>query len=382
MKVLRALLFSLACLATPALGMRPVEAAPPPWKRIELFKRIEADPNKSYQVTENNGPWMIMAVTFSGDNAEEQARELTHEIRSRYKLPAYTHQVSFDYSQDTAGGKNQLGGARRAHYRMEHIREIAVLVGDYTAVDDREAQKVLEKLKYAQPDCLNVELRAQQGRRESRSLALWRVVERSLGSNEEKQKKGPMGHAFITTNPLLPNEYFAPKGIDKLVLEMNEPVKYSLLDCPGKYTVKVATFTGTVVLKQEIIRELEEHKGKKIPSQLAAAAEKAHNLTEALRRKGYEAYEFHDRYASIVTVGNFASVGTPRQDGKIEINPQIHAIMQTFGADKTFVPGQATPTIGKPKVIADIALDTQPIPVEVPKRSISVAYERPGVGRR
>ena len=53
-----------------------------------------------------------------------------------------------------------------------------------------------------------------------------------------------MRNAFITTNPLLPDEYFVPKGLDRLVLEMNEPVKYSLLDCPGKYTVKIATFTG------------------------------------------------------------------------------------------------------------------------------------------
>lgn len=382
MKLNWAILFSLVCLVTVALESRPAAAAPPPWKRMELFKRIEADPNKSYQLTESNGPWMIMAVTFSGDNAEEQARELTHELRSRYKLPAYTHQVSFDYSKDTDGRNKQLGGARRARYRMEHVREIAVLVGDYHAVDDREAQKVLDKLKYAQPDCLDIEQRAKDGKQESRSLAIWRVVERSLVSDEQKKQKGPMGHAFITTNPLLPNEYFAPKGIEKMVLEMNEPVKHSLLDCPGKYTVKVATFNGTVVIKQETIRELQENKGKKMPSQLAVAGEKAHNLTEALRRKGYEAYEFHDRYASIVTVGNFASVGTPRQDGKIEINPQIHAIMQTFGAEKTFVPGQATPTIGNPKIIADVALDTQPIPVEVPKRSISMAYERPGVSRR
>ena len=381
MKLNQATMLSLVCVAIAALQSTPVEAAPPPWNRMELFKRIEADPNQSYVLTEEQGPWMIMAVTFSGDNAEEQARELTYELRSRYKLPAYTHQVSFDYSQDKTGRANQMGGPRRTRYRLEHIREIAVLVGDYHAVDDRDAQKVLEKLKYAQPDCLNVEKRAEQGKHESRSLAIWRVVERSLVSDDAKKKKGPMGHAFITTNPLLPDEYFVPKGVDKLVVEMNEPVKYSLLDCPGKYTVKVATFTGTVVLKQETIRELEENKNKKMPSQLAVAAEKAHNLTEALRRKGYEAYEFHERSASIVTVGSFAAVGTPRQDGKIEIDPQVHAIMQTFGAEKTTVPGQATPTIGPPKVIAGVPLDTQPIPVETPKRSISMAYQRPVVSR-
>ena len=65
---------------------------------------------------------------------------------------------------------------------------------------------------------------------------------------------------------------------------------------------------------------------------MADAALKAHVLTEALRMKGYEAYEFHGRYASIVTVGNFDSVGTPRADGKTEINPEVHKTMEIFKA--------------------------------------------------
>ena len=38
---------------------------------------------------------------------------------------------------------------------------------------------------------------------------------------------------------------------------------------------------------------------------LEEAAENAHILTESLRQQGYEAYEFHDRDQSIVTVGSF-----------------------------------------------------------------------------
>ena len=68
-------------------------------------------------------------------------------------------------------------------------------------------------------------------------------------------------------------------------------------------------------------------------STLAEAADKAHRLAKALRMKGYEAYEFHDRYASIVTVGSFNSVGTPRPDGRMEINAEIAAVMKTFGTD-------------------------------------------------
>ncbi len=45
---------------------------------------------------------------------------------------------------------------------------------------------------------------------------------------------------------------------------------------------------------------------------------------------GYDAYEFHDRSSSIVTVGSFDSVGTRRRRGKIEINPTVHKIMPRF----------------------------------------------------
>ena len=102
----------------------------------------------------------------------------------------------------------------------------------------------------------------------------------------------------------------------------------------------------------------------------------------ALRQKGYEAYEFHDRYASMVTIGSFNSVGTPRPDGKIEINPQAHAIIETFGAERKVIPGQAAPQLGKPKSEAGIGLDIQPMLVEVPKRSLAAQYERPSLTAR
>ena len=166
-----------------------------------------------------------------------------------------------------------------------------------------------------------------------RSLTGWRLAQHQVYEmmGSEKKKMGPMRHAFITTNPLLPPDYFAPKGIDATVLALNKGVPYSLLDCPGKYTVQVATFKGKVIIKQEEIKAIEE--GKQMESELAQAAKKADTLTRALRMKGYEAYQFHDRYASIVTVGGFDSVGTPRPDGQTEINPEIHKIMTTFGAD-------------------------------------------------
>ena len=86
--------------------------------------------------------------------------------------------------------------------------------------------------------------------------------------------------------------------------------------------------------------------------------------------KGYESYEFHDRFSSIVTVGSFNSVGTPRSDGKTEINPQVHRIMQVFSAKSHKAPNGVDGPVA-PERIVGILCDVQPIPVEVPKRSLS-----------
>jgi hypothetical protein len=213
-------------------------------------------------------------------------------------------------------------------------------------------------------------LKVNEGKGTSRALGALRTIQQAiLPDGSERKNRGPMGHAFVTTNPLLPAEYYAPrKGIDELVLKMNKDVTHSLLDCPGKYTVQVAHFTGKVVINQQEVEAIE--KGKEMQSSLTQAAAKAHDLTEALRMKGWEAYEFHDRFSSIVTVGSFHSVGAPRKDGKIEINPQIHAIMKTFGAEPQKLPGNLKGQL-VPKTLVGIGFDIQPIPVEVPKRSIS-----------
>ena len=163
---------------------------------------------------------------------------------------------------------------------------------------------------------------------------------------------------------MLPPDYYAPKnGIDELVLRMNKDLPHSLLDCPGKYTVQVAHFVGRTTINQREIAAIEAG-GEVEGTGLVKAAEKAHNLTVALRALHYEAYQFHDRYASIVTVGSFDSVGTPRSDGKIEINRQVLRIIECFRAKP--INGQLAA-----QTLIGIGFDLQPIPVEVPKRSIS-----------
>lgn len=377
----RVRLVCLVCGIGAAGAIAPAIAAPP-WKAMPLFKRIEADAEKAYPLSDQHGPWMIMATTFTGDDAETRARELVYELRSRFKLPAYTYNMKFDFGKVEGRGVDRFGRPLRMRPQIASMNEVAVLVGDYPTIDDPLAKKTLERIKFAKPDCLDLEKIAAANKKTGRPLVLWRMNFQDMRPDDDvKKHMGPMDHAFITSNPLLPDSYFAPKGLDKLTVAMNQQLEHSLLKCPGKFTVKVATFTGHVISDQELIKQLEA--GLKEPkSELADAEVKAHQLCEALRSKGYEAYEFHDRYSSVVTVGSFDWVGTPRQDGKIEINPQVHAIMETFGANKTLGPGQSLQSVGQPKQIAGIPFDKQPLPVQVPRRAISADYNASALSQR
>ena len=81
-------------LGATALFVTAAEAAP----FLDMFtpNRVKADPNEKYVLEQKNGPWMIMACSFSGEGAEKQADELVYELRSRYKLPAYAYKQTFD----------------------------------------------------------------------------------------------------------------------------------------------------------------------------------------------------------------------------------------------------------------------------------------------
>jgi hypothetical protein len=363
-----------------------VAKAAPPWSELVSLETLDADPKKPYKLTEEHGPWMIVAASFSGEGAEKQASELVLELRKRYKLPAYSYQGKFEPGEAQGLVRyDKYGQPMKYSYlkykdekdkekaRCPEVMEFAVLVGNFQANDDEDIQKALKKVKFAAPQCLDVK----DGKKTHQSLVGWRLVQKQINEalGTDQKEMGPMSHAFISTNPILPPEYFNQKnGVDELVLALNKDVPFDLLDCQGKYTVQVATFRGHVVIKQEEIRAIENGE-KEMKSALATAAEKADKLCRALREKGYEAYQFHDRNASIVTVGSFDSVGTPRQDGKIEIDPRIHKIMNVFGGESITLPGKAVPTT-KLQTLVGIPFDIQAIPVQVPKRSISVAMRK------
>jgi len=361
-------------------GVTTIATAEAPWKKLIPFKRhVEANANKDYWLTEDQGPWMILATSFAGPGAMQQARDLVFELRDRFGLPAFMHRKQFDYTHPVYGlGVDRYGRRKRMRYaNATKFDEIAVVVGNYASYEDPRAQADLEEIKRVQPDCLD--LAKKKGKTTQRYIGL-REIQRLVHLDPKKHDLGPMRRAFIGRNPLLPKEFFVLDGPDSLLVEMNKNVKYSLFNNPGKYTVRVATFRGETYFEGEEKKNPDIKKRVSVlglpigheTTKLEEAAEQAHKLTMALRARGVEAYEYHKRHESIVTIGSFATSVTPEPNGVALVNPAMLKIIKTYGAKRLKLPkGEAGL---KPITIEGISLDVQPWPIEVPRMSLASTY--------
>jgi hypothetical protein len=374
----------LVCLA--GLGHRDARAQG--WLPASWFGGAEADSQAMYPLAEKDGPWLVLATTFRGEGARDDARRLVQELRGTHRLEAYTHEKAFDYTGEQRGkGLNPDGTPKRMRYaNSEQVVEVAVLVGDFSSAEDPRGQKILQKVKTLRPRAVE-------------SAAADRLKHEFLQANRDHVRaapgaKPPLHAAILIPNPLLPDDYFSRQRIDEFVMEMNADVTHGLLDCPGRYTVRVATFTGAGTFDTgagaadpvesnaglvDMGRFVEVLKGNgwKDPqlrgvdreSRLVEAADKAHRLTEALRRQGWQAWEFHDRDESMVCVGSIDQLSVPGPEGRAVPHPEITRIVASLGPDQTLLArGQVMP-----RSFGGILLDVQPRPIDVP---------RPPAGRR
>ena len=377
-------------------------AADPLWQQLVPRKRVSAETDGDYTLTEKQGPWLVMAASFNGSEGERQARDLVLELRRDFHLPAYYYGMTFQQDDAAPGRGIDANGARikRRYQRGDRVVQHAVLVGEFPAIDDPDAQQQLARIKTLKPESLMVE----EGQETTQSLASVRKFQDYLRQRlGDTATKGPMSRAFLTRNPILPREYFVPQGIDDEVAKWNEGIEFSLMKCPGKYSIRVATFRGRRSLKSRT-EDAEEMGTRKATEDdpLVVAVRNAHLLTVALREKGWDAYEFHDRRESYVAVGSF-------DDGKQQPNGQIvldsrdaEIIISTFGAttpgniferpapedyqreelqkqrfNNLFTNQHGAVAEGfHPKRCVGMPLDIIPEPLLVPRRSVSLAYIR------
>ncbi|RMG32333.1 MAG: hypothetical protein D6725_17775 [Planctomycetota bacterium] len=286
------------------------------WAGPVLAAGIEAVPGKEYRLTKRHGPWMIMVCTLyeppkevrkEGISYLEAAQRLVYELRKR-GIPAYTfRQGDVVKKIETV---DRLGRPQERIVR-EQRRSISVIAGNYPSVDDPVAQKTLAYIKSYRP----------------RSWADDARYRSTPG------RPGPLSGAFLTINPLLTPDEVAERARDPLLVRLNADEPFSILNAKGRYSLVVASFYGktiTTLPDGRATGDLDRFE-KTLGQTLDEAARRARALVRLLRTGRYrstdtfgdvgqpdfvgrpiEAYVFHDRYQSVVTVGSFDSPNDPR----------------------------------------------------------------------
>ncbi|MDR1493584.1 MAG: hypothetical protein LBT05_12805 [Planctomycetaceae bacterium] len=332
---------------------------------------VEADPKKEYLLDETKGPWMIYVKAYDGETAQQDAKTLVLELRKRYNLKAYVHHTDFDYSMKTEDEENQereiMAKMQLQQFMTQNnmqntevimpppkrkvtkfingsrTQEYAVLVGDFQSLDEENIEKTLEFLKTCQPQCIMAQLKrdSADAEKNAKDKTLMVDVVRNLYRMDDKhgnQNARPLACVFKCTNPVLPPSYFT-NSVDDFVVKLNSGSPYNLLRCPGKYTLKVASFTGSQFSHPNDINNFEklEKLGKK-NRELENAEINAEIICEFLREKGYAAYSYHDRTSSIVTVGSFDALGKMDSKGNVaEFSRDIEKIVNVFSSNSEFV---------------------------------------------
>ncbi|MDO4570760.1 MAG: hypothetical protein Q4D38_10275 [Planctomycetia bacterium] len=352
----------------------------------------DAQDAKEYLLTKKNGPWLVMAAVFGDYNPQvacDRAVALATELRRDHRLNAYIYVRNTGDSGDVVEGTpywvfdedaqdSQLKVSNR--YKLANPTtqaEFAVLVGDFPSLDDRRAARLLEQIRAFHPKCM-------AGAKYSHPII--GMAQAQDGAQNPEQRLGPLSRAFIVANPLVPREQFVSAGLDPIVVAANKDIKrYSLLDCPGTYTVQVAVLKGISTLNQQDIARIkmsdQDGTGFAVRGQTLGQADKrAVLLCEALRSKGYEAYVFRDHYSSIVTIGSFNEIGS-HQNGQFVLFPEVMQILKNFSAtcdpskgiagiqrkNINQIPGRGKAVRGE---VASVLFDVTPRIVVVPKRPV------------
>lgn len=383
LRIRSAWLFFLAfgVLTTPTI----VQADGPSLLRMfSRGERIDADASKPYLLTQEDGPWMILAHTFLGPGSQERAERLVLEIRRDLNLPAFLYEKEIDFSGEVNPGPpiRRTGGAAAYQRKMRYANEIryeahAVLVGEYDTSEHPRIESDLEKIKTAQCGVFGdaKEMAAETDIRNP--VTAVKALHHRLVKKMGDPKLGAMGNAFLTRNPMLPEDFFQAPEVDAFVRHLNEGKPHSLIDhCQGNYTVVVRTFSGFNTIVDGKKDKVFEPSGERLDRCAADAAE----MVRLLRKEGVEAYQFHDRTQSIVTIGSFENLGRELPGGDFEYDAPILAVMneyRAFNIDANLadqVKRQTTQGVPVKCVAERFPFDVQPMPIRVPKPSKRSLY--------
>ncbi|WP_419194498.1 hypothetical protein [Novipirellula herctigrandis] len=331
--------------------------------------KVEADASAEYLLSEEDGPWMILASTCVGEGSKARAKRLALEIRSELGLPAYIYLERFDFTGEV--NKHNSGNRHQRYANSYQYEAYAVLVGEYDRVENENIDKDLQTLKTARLPIFSDKEEVEKETSGINPVTSVKAMSQKLLSIRKDKTLGPMASAFVTRNPMLPAEYFDAPEVDSFVRQLNEDKDYSLLDCKAKYTVVVGTFEGLGTIVDGKKEKEFEPSGKRL-DKFAADADK---MCKKLRADGVEAYQFHDRTRSLVTVGGFASLGRELPDGRFEYAMDIRQTIEKYRAFNSrvarYVPERNGVAVNH---AAMIPFDINPAPIAVPRVSKRSLY--------
>lgn len=279
---------------------------------IKTAKKLETDAGKSYVINKKCGPWMIMVTSLRGDteesarNANKAAHELVVELRKK-GIPAWTHEQKGELEEIASYDRN---GNSVKRYVASQRNRICVLAGEYASIDTDDADPTKKKHARIAQDTL---------------AWIQKYKPKALENGNFKPtpgRPGPLSRAFLTLNPMFTEEEIQQMAYDKdpLLKQLNQGQNFNLLLNQNKYTLIIATFQGS---SKHVIATGEKQEKEaifKFDSMLAnhknisldKAAHNAWQLVHLLRNQGHEAYVFHERFRSVVTVGGFNDPNDPR----------------------------------------------------------------------
>jgi hypothetical protein len=257
------------------------------------------NPVIQYPVTPEAGAHLICVQSFKGPKATEQANELAAAVRRDHKLPAY---VFAKGREERLKQQRHLEELRKKYgqsrFPIERIEEqYAVLVGGYKDMDAaRSALETVRRLKPPDKFFISGE-RVQPGKSDKGESGVFL----------QEIRINPFNSAFVVRNPTIQQEQQAENKADPLMKKLNADETYSLLQCKKPWTLVVSVFQGLPVVQAAGTAPsvMDKLMGRNPGEQLAASALNAHNLAEALRKLGFEAYVLHTRYNSVVTIGAY-----------------------------------------------------------------------------
>jgi hypothetical protein len=278
----------------------------------------------AYNITPEAGPWAICVISYTGKTAFSFSEDMVSELRRDFKLPGYFYnrgdaerkedqQRQEEAEQRWKETLKQYGGGTAAdpkpHFKVPLRIEdqFAVLIGGYK--DMESARRSLEEI------------------RKLKSMPSARLLHQVMGPDKDGKSGyfpvSPFLTAFVCPNPTVPKANEQPQAKQeefetsyRQLQELNGGEPFSLLKCPGKWTLVVKVYQSPTILQTQhnqggLFDRVMSHKGE---DYMSAAVKQAHQLTDILRNKqlNFESYVLHAPTMSMVCVGSFSDEKDPR----------------------------------------------------------------------